>query len=89
MQRTRISCLSCMLSCNLYGPPLAQLQRQRETGAVSGGAMELDRPGTPVHAQLLSGTAGLSNADHLVSRSAGTRSARAAVCTASIQDQCH
>ena len=57
MQCTHASFLSHMLSSNLYGPALAQLQRQREVGAFGSGAMELDRPGAPAHAHLLSATA--------------------------------
>ena len=86
MQRTHTSRLSRPLSCNLYGTPLAQLQRQREVGTFGSGPMELDWPRAPAHAQLLSGTAGLGDTDLPISHCAGTQSARAAGCRAANQN---
>ena len=58
MQHTYTSLLSGRLSSNLYGLSLAQLQQQRQVGAFSSGAMELNRPEAPAHVYLLSATAG-------------------------------
>ena len=84
---SRISPLSRTLLCNLYGPPLAQLQRQREVGAVGSRAVELDRPGAPAHAHRLSAAAGHGDARSLSLALWGI-SLRELLARATIQDPC-